>query len=61
MIWKIGINIGGGNDIEDYTVMADNIDDAEKKALRECEEYHEDESFIDSRAFIVVNAYLKIK
>ena len=57
MLWKVTVD-NCLSSIDEYTVVADNIDEAEKKAVRMAYEYWEDTPM---EQFISVSVWIKVK
>jgi hypothetical protein len=59
MVWKVVVsNNRCTSSIEEYVVCADNIGDAEKKAVRQAYEYWEEYC---EEQFVVVSVWVKVK
>ena len=57
MAWKVIVD-NGLSSIDEYVVYADNINDAEKKAIRQAYEYWEEYC---EEQFVVVSVWVKVK
>ena len=57
MVWKVVVD-NGLSSIDEYTVCASDIDEAEKKAIRQAYEYWEDAPL---EQFVVVSVWVKVK